>query len=372
MFWPLMEDTITQEDKNELIKFIIDTDRFTNGPMVQKFERAWSDWLGCEYTLFVSSGSTANFLLVAALKEHFDWNNETKIIVPACTWMTNVAPIMQLGMQPIFCDIHPGTFTFDVDSLKEIREKHDSIGGIFVTHLLGLNGEVEACKELFPEAEVFEDICESHGVRGPDGKRRGSDSIGATFSTYFGHHMTTVEGGMVCTNNHELYDLMRRKRSHGMAREGANPNPSDPAFWFTTDGYNFRNTEIGAVLGLNQLKRLDDMIDARRKNYQTFIDMLDDQKFLVPSADPGNSSFCFPFICLEKDLKYKLIELFDGVGIEHRPIIAGNLLRHPAFSNFQDVCTGADFVHDNGIYIGNSHFVTEKHLNVLQHIMDSL
>jgi len=372
MFWPLMDDTITMSDRKELVDFILKTDRFTNGPKVKEFEQLWSEWLGCKHTLFVSSGSTANFLLIDAWKEMYLWNENSKIIVPACTWMTNVAPIIQLGMQPIFCDIDPETFTFDIDALKEIREQEEFISGIFVTHLLGLNGAVEACQEIFPEAIVFEDVCESHGVRAPDGSKRGSNSIGATFSTYFGHHMSTIEGGMVCTNDEYLYDYMKRKRSHGMAREGVNPDPSDPNFWFTTLGYNFRNTELGAVLGINQLKRLDDMIDTRRENYAAFLDMLDDQKFLLPAADPGNSSFCLPFVCLERETKSKLIEAFDENEIEYRPIIAGNLTNHPAFAKWYGIYPGADMVHHNGLYIGNSHFVTDSHLDKLQSILDTL
>lgn len=370
-----MENIITEEDKLELINFISSTDKFTNGPKVLEFERCWSDWLDCKNTLFVSSGSTANFLLVSALKEFYGWNNQTKIIVPVCTWMTNVAPIIQLGMKPIFCDVNPKTFTFDVNHLNKIKEQEKHIDGIFVTHLLGLDSEVEEWKKLFPESIIFEDVCESHGVQSPDGSKRGSNTIGATFSTYFGHHMTTIEGGMVCTNNDELYDLMRRKRSHGLSREGIISNKEDPSFWFTTDGYNFRNTEIGAVLGLNQLKRLDDMINQRRENYKKFINIISkhEKKFLIPSHNSRNSSFCFPFVCHESELKNKLLFEFEKHEIEHRPIIAGNLLKHPAFSKWKNKdYTGADLIHNNGIYIGNNHLLNETHFNKLEEVLEIL
>ena len=167
--------------------------------------------------------------------------------------MTNVAPIIQAGLQPIFCDINLHNFSFDEDELRYIAGQHPDIAAVFITHLIGLSSPVETVREIFPEALILEDVCESHGVCGPDGKKRGIDSIGSTFSYYFGHHMTTIEGGMVCTNNTELYQLMRMKRSHGMAREADYPfyqnyvvqnKDVDPAFLFITDGFNFRNQEI--------------------------------------------------------------------------------------------------------------------------------
>ena len=170
--------------------------------------------------------------------------------------MTNVAPVIQAGLQPIFCDINLGNFSFDISELKYIATKHPDIKAVFITHLIGLSSDVEKIREIFPDALILEDVCESHGVEGPDGKKRGSNSVGSTFSFYFGHNITTVEGGMVCTNDSELYDLMRLKRSHGMARESefcfpqyVSQNPDiDPSFLFITDGYNFRNHEVCAVL----------------------------------------------------------------------------------------------------------------------------
>lgn len=387
MYWPLMKDTITLADRLKMAKFVLLTSRLTNGPKVREFEKQWSNWLGCDYSLYVSSGSTANSLLISSVKELYNLQDGDKVIVPACTWVTNVAPIIQSGLTPIFCDVNLRNFSFDEDDLKHIAKEHPDVKAIFITHLLGISANNERYKELFPNALILEDICESHGVENSEGVRRGKDSLGSTFSFYFGHHMTTIEGGMVCTNNKDLYELMRMKRSHGMARESSperfqqyikeNPDISKQ-FLFMTDGYNFRNHEVCAVLGLSQLKRLDDMIEIRRRNYKDFCLSIarNSHKFYIPEYRTGNSSFCFPIICKDPENMNKLKDIFDSKGIEHRPIVSGNLLRHPAFRRYE-VCTqkenlNVEVLHISGVYVGNNHFVTSQQMKVLSKILDNI
>lgn len=385
--WPLMKDTITTIDKLKMISFILTTKKFTNGQQVKKFEQEWSDWLGSKYSLYVSSGSTANFLLLAAVKEKFGLKDGDKVLVPACTWVTNISPVFQTGLQPIFADIDLKTFSFDIEHLKEIKKEHKDIKLIFVTHLLGIEAEINKYKEIFPNAIILEDICESHGVSSADGMKRGADSLGATFSFYFGHHMTTIEGGMISTNDKELYELMRMKRSHGLAREASTDYfekyqkqypDLPPSFLFMSDGYNFRNHELPAVLGSSQLKRLTKMIDIRKKNFSKYIEIIKqhEDKFFVPNDKETNSSFCFPFICKSKDIYNKLIEVFKEKGIEYRPVVSGNLLKHPFLKNYKlQKKTGTvnvDILHDRGLYIGNSHFVNDKDLELLRNILSSI
>jgi CDP-6-deoxy-D-xylo-4-hexulose-3-dehydrase len=387
MYWPLMKDTITLADRLKMAKFVLFTSRLTNGPKVREFEKEWSNWLGCDYSLYVSSGSTANSLLISSVKELYNLQDGDKVIVPACTWVTNVAPVIQAGLTPIFCDVNLRNFSFDEDDLQHIAKKHPDVKAIFITHLLGISANVEKYKQLFPNALILEDICESHGVENNEGVRRGKDSLGSTFSFYFGHHMTTIEGGMVCTNNKDLYELMRMKRSHGMARESSperfqqyikeNPDISKQ-FLFMTDGYNFRNHEVCAVLGLSQLKRLDGMIEIRRRNYKDFCLSIarNSHKFYTPEYKQGNSSFCFPIICKDSNNMNKLKEIFDSREIEHRPIVSGNLLRHPAFKKYE-VCTqkeslNVETLHTSGVYVGNNHFVTSQQMKVLSDILDNI
>ena len=373
-----MHSSITWRDKYELIKFILFSDRFTNGPKVREFEAAWSDWIGAKYSLFVSSGSTANSLLIASVKERFKIPDGAKVLLPACTWVTNVSPVLQNKLEPVFCDVSLEHFSFDLEKLP----KDDDVAIVFVTHLLGIDAPIEALKERYPNAIFLEDICESHGVEGPLGLRRGgTSSVGSTFSFYYGHHMTTIEGGFVCTNDKELYELMRMKRSHGMAREmspdeykeaAARYPDIDSRFLFLTDGHNFRNTELGAVLGLSQLTRLDESIAIRRRNFNLFVTELKKLKeyFYVPNDSRRNSSFCLPLICKDPNLMPRLKKAFEEAGIENRPIVGGNLLRQPFLSKYKHVkAPNADILNDQGVYVGNSQFVTLEMISRLIEIV---
>lgn len=379
--WPLMKNSITWLDKFKLIKFILTSSQYTQGKKVSQFEDEWNGWLGSKYSLFVTSGSAANFLLVSTVMEKYNIKKGDKVLLPACTWVTNVSPPIQLGMTPIFCDVNFLNYSFDDSHLQKIKEEHSDIKLIFVTHLLGIPAPYKKLKEAFPNAIIIDDVCESHGCLGEDLTKIGSNSLGATFSFYFGHHMTTVEGGMVSTNDKELYDLMRIKRSHGMARNSINPKKYSEmypdihkSFLFVTDGYNFRNTEFSAVLGLSQLKRLNKYIRIRRNNYLNFYDILSKYThlFYPISYHNGNSCFCFPLIARDKKTKDKLLMILDEYSIEHRPVVGGNLLRQPFLLNISADCPNADIIHENGIYIGNNQFVTRHNMEVLKQILNFL
>lgn len=382
--WPLMKSSISFKDRLNLAKFVLTSDKFTQGKKVEEFEKEWSKWLGCRYSLFVTSGSTANFLLVASVMEEYGLRPGDKVLVPACTWVTNINPIIQLGLVPIFCDVNLENYSFDIDNLKSISETHPDIRAVFVTHLLGIPADVTEYRKIFPEALFIDDVCESHGCFYPDGTKVGKNSLGATFSFYFGHHMSTVEGGMICTNSQELYDLMKLKRSHGLARVSdrfeyyQQKNPEiEKSFLFVSDGYNFRNTEFGAVLGLSQLKRLDKFIDNRRETYSIFVDMVSDNSNFYPiTYNFGNSCFCFPFMCKTKEIKEKLISLFDKYRIEYRPVVGGNLLRQPYLKKYfisgKTEELNVDIIHENGVYIGNNQFVSNKDMRLLKNILGEL
>ena len=378
--WPLMKNTITLGDRYELAKFVLTSDKFTQGKKVEQFERAWSDWLGAKHSLFVTSGSTANFLLVASVMEKYGLKKGDKVLVPACTWVTNINPIFQLGLKPVFCDVNLVNYTFSLDHMRKLAEKHD-IKMIFVTHLLGHSAYTKVYNEIFPNAIIIDDVCESHGCEYVPGKKVGSDSVGATFSFYFGHHMSTVEGGMISTNNTALYDLMKMKRSHGMSRVSGSAEiysacypEIDPSFLFVTDGYNFRNTELGAVLGLSQLKRLDSFIETRRRNHTMFVNIMrkHTDKFHEVYDNEGNSSFCFPFIAKKIEYRQKLLDKFTEYGVEYRPIVGGNLLKQPYLRNYKARVPNADILHSNGIYIGNNQFVNEKDMYWLENILGEI
>ena len=376
-----MDDTVTLRDRLKMAKFVLTSSRLTQGPQVKYFERQWSDWIGCENSLFVSSGSTANSLLIAAWKELYGIPDGAKVIVPACTWVTNIGPIIQNNLTPVFCDINLRDFSFDIGSLQTIACEHKDIAAIFVTHLLGFPAEVEDFRAVFPHAHILEDVCESHGAVVRGGTMAGLCDVGGTFSFYFGHHMTTVEGGMISTNNFDLYDLMRVKRSHGLARESHRFNEYfqknleiNPQFLFVTDGYNFRNNEIGAVLGQSQLCRLDNMIVKRNENYRSYYELmqLHIDKFYLPTWNLRISSFCLPFISRTKETHKALQNLLTEYEVEYRPVVGGNLLKQPFLKGYKAYCPNADILHERGLYIGNSHFVGDYHIDMLSEILEQL
>jgi len=384
MKWPLMGETITAGDRLKMAYFALTSPKFTNGEKVKQFEKEWSEWLGAKHSLYVSSGSTANFLLVAAVKELYGLKNGDKVLLPSCTWMTNVAPIIQLGLEPVFCDINLDNFSFDLIDARKIARNHD-IKMIFVTHLLGFSADNEELQRIFPRAIIIDDVCESHGCTSKTGEKRGANSLGATFSFYFGHHMSTIEGGMISTNNTDLYDLMKMKRSHGFARESvrfdayAKAFPEiDKQFLFITDGYNFRNHEICAVLGSSQLKRLTRMIEIRNRNHTLFAKIIDKYSNLFYNIKDcsTNSSFCFPFICKSNEIMLKMKEAFVKNGIEYRPVVAGNLLAQPFLANYKmetdKEVTNADVLHTQGVYIGNNHFVTIEDMHFLEKVVGEI
>jgi len=385
--WPLMKNSISLWDRIQLAKFVLTSDKFTQGKNVERFEKEWSNWLGCRYSLFVTSGSTANFLLVSAIVEKYGLQKGDKVLVPSCTWVTNINPIIQLGLTPIFCDVNLENYSFDLDNLKTISDIHPDIKLVFVTHLLGIPAEVEKYKKILPNALFIDDVCESHGCLDGSGNKIGKNSLGATFSFYFGHHMSTVEGGMISTDSWELYDLMKMKRSHGLARVSdqfkhyQNQNPEiEKSFLFVSDGYNFRNTEFGAVLGLSQLKRLDNFINNRDRTYSRFVEIMSSPKnrdnFYPIVYNEGNSCFCFPFICKTKEIKTRLISLLNKYKIEYRPVVGGNLLRQPYLKGYSIIGKtknlNVDILHENGIYIGNNQFVSSKDMNLLEKILGEL
>lgn len=383
--WKLMNNSITLKDRFDLAKFVLFSDRFTMGDKVKQVEKEWADWVGAKHSLFVSSGSTANFLLLAAIKEKYNLKPKDKVLVSSCTWMTNVSPVIQLGLTPIFCDINFNNFSFDEEELKYISKKHSDIKVVFTTHLLGFNSDVGLLKEYFPNAIILEDACEAMGATNNDGSYVGSKSLGCTFSSYFGHTISSIEGGFITTNSTELYDLMKMKRSHGLARESiffdsyADKYPEiDKQFLFITDGYNFRNHEICAILASSQIKRLKSFVDIRSKNHKLFSKLTEkySDKIIPIKFYETSASFCFPIILTNPELLPKMKSLMVEYGIEYRPILSGNLLNHPFLKDYKLTTnrkiSNVDNLHKSGLYIGNNQFISNKHLDLLDKVLSLL
>jgi len=367
IIWPLINDNISSEDKKILSDFILSTNRFTNGPKVAEFEEKWSKWLGVKYSVMVNSGASANYLSIAILKEIKGFSGE--VIVPPIGWVSDIASVLNHGFTPVFVDVDLKTLSINTNTIQEAISEQTR--GIVLVHCLGFNAISDSLLDFVKKRNIFliEDCCEAHGTKHMQ-KKVGVFGDISCFSFYYGHHMTTIEGGMVCTNDKNIYELAKLFRSHGMTRE-ANSNVQEsyinkyqelnPLFTFAVPGYNVRSTEINAMLGIKQIKRLDDNIIARQKNLDIWLSHLDPKLYLNDFNSSGNSNFALPLILVKKSksLFNKVQNLLKDEGVEFRVGTAGggNQALQPYLEkyNFKIVneLNNANYIHHYGLYIGN-------------------
>ncbi len=382
-----MRNNITREDLDEVIKLLQTEDpKLTSGPKVLEFEKKWSEWLGVKYSIFVNSGSSSNLLAIAWLKNKFP--NGGKIIVPPFTWSSDISSVLWMGFDPEFVDINMKTLAIDEDKFEEKISRNNDIRAIFLTHAQGINGLTEKIYSLCKKHNIFliEDVCESHGVNSIFNKKAGSIGDISCFSYYYAHHMSTIEGGMVCTNDKNIYEFLIMSRAHGMLRESKdreiqaeykkNYQDLNPLFIFPMKGFNFRNNEIGATIGLNQLKRLDEMIEIRKKNFSYFLNGLPNWAFKDFDLK-GQSNYAFNLILKDKDNKLmsNLQETLNNNGIEFRKGSAGggNQIRQPyvrSLGKYLDeeipiIFPISDHIHFYSMYIGNYPSLTFKEIDLL-------
>ena len=382
-----MENNITREDIGVLIDFLKGCPRLTQSENVYAFEQEWSKWLGVKYSVYVNSGASANLLTMAFLKHRYGTG---EIIVPTLTWVSDIASVLQNGFTPVFVDINPRNLSMDENQVVNKMTKNTR--AVFITYVQGFNGLsdklLSACKER--GIHLIEDVCESHGATFK-GKKLGSFGLLSNFSFYYAHHMLTVEGGMLCTNNESVYETLRILRSHGMAREALDPNvrgkyikenPAlSPDFVFLYPAYNVRGTEIGAVLGRNQLKRLDKNIVKRNENYKVFLDNLDKKKYYTDFDLKGSSNYAFNLVLKNADtaLRNKVEYALTGANVEFRRGSSGggNQLRQPYLRPYVSTieCEAyphIEHVHFFGYYIGNFPDLEKDKILLLCKLLNSL
>ncbi len=385
---PLMENNITKEDISVLVEFLETNPRLTQSDNVIKFEKSWSDWLGVKHSVFVNSGSSANLLSMSALKECYGEGGE--VIVPPLTWVSDIASVIQTGFTPKFVDINFMNLAMDNDSI--IENLNNETRCVFLTHIQGFNGLsdrllTELSKRNIP---LIEDVCESHGAVFKS-KKLGSFGLMSNFSFYYAHHMSTIEGGMICTNDDNLYEILRMLRSHGMTRECDNDSyrrnleeqypDLNEKFIFTMPSYNVRNNEIGAVLGINQLKRLDENVEKRNINYEIFLDNIDSKIYFTDFDLEGQSNYGLNFFLREPDLKMRdeIEQIMTSHNIEYRRGSAGggNQLRQPYLKKFLGDSElqnypNTDHIHHFGWYIGNYPNLERKKIEYICQILNNI
>lgn len=368
--WPLMKNNISREDLDAVIRFLGQDDPIlTQSTKVADFEEKWSDWLGVKHSVFVNSGSSANLLTLAALRETRAPEGG-EIIVPALTWVSDIASVIQCGFDPVFVDID--SRTMGMDHKQVLANITPRTKAVFITHILGYNALTQDLVNELAQRGVplIEDVCESHGAT-MDGKKVGTFSLMSNFSFYYAHHMSTIEGGMVCTNDDCLYQTIRMLRSHGMVREcSSEPMRRDfhlkypdlnPDFIFAFPSYNVRSTEINAVIGLNQLPRLDANNEIRTRNLREFLGRLDPSKYQTDFAVDGSSNYAFTLVLKnpDTDLRDRVEATLRTNRIEFRRGTSGggNQLRQPyakrLLGDKSHLFPVTDHLHFYGWYIGN-------------------
>lgn len=367
--WPLMKNNISRSDLDALIAYLKQDDpKLTHGPLVRAFEEEWSKWLGVSYSVMLNSGASANDLTMMALKE---LKGGGEVIVPPLTWVSDISSVIRAGLDPVFADIDPYSLALDTKSvLNAITPRTKAV---FITHVLGYNGLTDELIEGLKERNILliEDVCESHGAL-HNGKKVGSFGWASNFSFYYAHHMTTIEGGMVSTDDPNLYDTLRILRSHGMVRESLNvktrekyarENPElNPDFIFAFASHNMRPTELSGLLGLEQLKRLDENNLKRTRNLEKFLSVLDPDVFRTDFRVLGNSNYALTLVLANPEIERrdKVEKCLKNAGVEFRRGLSGggNQLRQPYLRDVKSIPKPetvpiADYIHHYSWYIGN-------------------
>jgi CDP-4-dehydro-6-deoxyglucose reductase, E1 len=385
--WPLMENNIARADLDAVIQFLQQDDPIlTQSRNVAAFEEEWSQWLGVKYSVFVNSGSSANQITIAAIRERFGGG---EVIVPTLTWISDIASVLQNGFDPVFVDINPRTLGMDAQQV--VKKLSKKTRAVFLTHILGYNALddyllAELRKRNIP---LIEDVCESHGATFK-GRKLGSFGFASNFSFYYAHHMSTIEGGMVCTNDPDFYEMLRMFRSHGMVRESRSEALKNcyksewpdlnPDFIFAFPAYNVRSTEINAVIGRSQLQRLDARNKIRTRNLNCFLDGLDPKKYFTDFDHEGSCNYAFTLVLREPDkelwsrvettLRERKIEFRRGTSG------GGNQLRQPFMRKLMPgeykKYPKVDHVHFFGAYIGNYPELETAHIRALCELLNSI
>ena len=386
--WQLMTNNILQEDKKALINFIKSTNKFTNGIKVKEFEKKWSEWLGVKYSTFVNSGASANLISLHILKELK--KNKSEVILPAFTWNSDVVSVLNAGFKPIFVDIKLKNLALDEEQVKKKINKNTA--AIFLTHAMGFPGISSNFLKFIKKRKIFliEDVCESHGAK-LNNKKLGSLGNISNFSFYYAHHMTTIEGGMVCTNSKQIDTIVKMKRGHGLLRDSQNETLINKTkkklkdlnsdFIFLTEGFNLRNNELSAVIGLQQLKRLNKNIKLRNINHRLFIKHLRKDIFFTDFDLKGSSNYAFQLILKKRNKKLfnKVLSVLKSNSIEYRvgSVGGGNQLRQPYLKSYNfrkkyKTLKNTEHMHFYGLYIGNYPHLDHKKIINLCKLFDKI
>ncbi|MCX8224434.1 MAG: DegT/DnrJ/EryC1/StrS family aminotransferase [Sulfitobacter sp.] len=381
--FPLATSSWDQAEQDALQR-VIKSDMYSMGPEVRSFEEQFAAFFGAKYAVMVNSGSSANLLMTGALfyskNEDLRLRAGDEIIVPAVSWSTTYYPLAQYGLVQKFVDIDRGTLNYDLDALAAAVT--DKTRAIMIVNLLGNPNDFDRIKEIIGDRKIvlLEDNCESMGATF-GGKQTGTFAHVGSFSSFFSHHISTMEGGLVTTDDEELYHIMLSMRSHGWTRHLPKENrvtgtksddPFEESFNFVLPGYNLRPLEMSGALGIEQLKKLPDLVKGRRDNAKLFVDGLSNHPLFTLQEEIGESSWFGFSLLLRPDIgisRSDLVTKLDSLGFECRPIVAGNFTKNPVMEHIPHVIHGnlenAQYIDVNGLFVGNHHYPIPEAVDAL-------
>ena len=381
---PLMKSTFYKEKETRaaLAEFILQDNYLSMGEQCFEFERQFAKTQNRKHAVLFNSGGSANLALIQALK-NLGWiKDNDKIGVSAVTWSTDIMPIIQLGMQPVLVDVQPNTLNISSYTLADAIKKHGPFSAVFVTNALGFCGDLNIIRKMCRDYGMLllEDNCESLGTETQYGQA-GSFGLAATYSFYVAHHLSTIEGGMVCTNSDALEDMLCIVRSNGWDRNVSSDTqrylrtkhaitPFFGNYTFYDLGYNFKPTEITGYLGLFQLQYLPEIIQIREKLFKRFNSVIESNNDFRPvrfTTLETISAFANPVICQCESLRDEYLKRFHDAGVETRPIISGNSGRQPFYAKYcgTQKLMGANGIHNCGFYFGNCPDYTEEEIEII-------
>lgn len=378
----LVKETITKSEIDKLCNWLQTYPKLTKGELTIEFEKIWSEWLGVKYSVFLNSGSSANLAMIYSLILSKKLKNN-KIIVPAISWVTTVTPAIQLGLEPIMCDSDPDNLGLNISHLKELIKEHNP-SSLILVHVLGVPNNMKEIIELCNDNDILllEDTCESVGSKYYN-KKLGSFGHMSSFSFYYGHHLSTIEGGMVCTNDENFYHILLSIRSHGWDRDLPDHKKNElrkkyevsdfrALYTFYNPGFNLRSTDLQAFIGINQMENIDANIKIREKNYNLYNTLIKDSIWKIkPPENSYISNMAYPLISDKIEL---LVELLNKNNIECRPLICGSMNEQPFwYERFgKKELPNAKKVHEKGLYIPNHQDLTENEIIFISEIINNV
>lgn len=379
----LVSDTIDREDINYLIKWLQQNPipKLTKGDLTKELEKKWAAKIGTNYSVFVNSGSSAILLLLAALKVKGVFEKNKKIVVPSLSWLTDVSSPLQIGLHPIFVDCNLRDLSVDLEHLEKIFKNEKPVA-LLLVHVLGLvplmNEIIELCNKY--KVLIIEDICESMGSK-YKGKHLGTSvsTIGSVYSTYYGHHISTIEGGFITCNDPEIYYLLVSLRSHGWDRDlpidiqnkwrsKYNIDDFNSLYTFYHPGFNFRSTDLQAFIGLRQIKKLDNFAKKREENFKIYQqNLINNLLNIQTNKEDFISNFAYPVISYKRD---EIVKSLKEANIEVRPLIAGSLAKQPFWTGDIPEMPNCELIHQYGFYLPNHQGLIDEDINLICNIVN--